>query len=598
MRSLRHRLLLFTGLALVGFGGLRVASGQEGKPAEPPKEPPAAKPGLDKILDELSKLDPKVLAEHRTKLQAEQNKLNGEIAELKKQVAQRESQAATVKRRIDLLNVLLSKLDNSAAAAKKTAAAMQPASDTPMLKPAEMKAIMVAAKAPKQFLNYEQHVKPIFIEKCAACHNPDKSRGGLIVDSYSSLKQGGGSGEVVIPGDPDSSRLWLLVSHTETPHMPAKQPRMDDARLATIRTWIEQGALENADSKPTVAKKHAVQPMVAQASAASIDGVAPIPTNAPKQLSAPTQRPPSVAALAASPVAPIFAVNGVRQVLIYHATSRELLAALPYSEGEIRHLEFSRDGKWLIAAGGLSGQSGSVIIFDVVSGERLGQVADGYDAVLAAAIDPYRELVAAGGSNRIVRVHDLLTNEIAFEVRAHNDWITAIAFSPDATLMATADRSGGMFVWEAETGRQVHILRGHGGAIHDLAFRPDSNVLASAGADRTVRLWNMDNGSQIKRFNAHGGAVLSIDFSPDSRICTSGADGLVKLWKPDGGGLKTFENLGDWVYETCFVDQGRGAIGGTWTGQLSVFDCESGQRRQQFDTNPAPESPANEALSE
>lgn len=595
MRSLRHRLFLFSGAALFGLGGLPVASGQEGKPAEPPKTPPAAKPGLDKILDELSKLDPKVLAEHRTKLQAEQTKLTGEIAELKKQVAQRESQAAAVKRRIDLLNVLLSKLDNSAAPAKKTAAAMQPKRDAPMPKTAEMKVTMVAAKP---LLNYEQHVKPIFIEKCAACHNPDKSRGGLIVDSYSSLRQGGGSGEVVIPGDPDSSRLWLLVSHAETPHMPAKQSRLDDVRLATIRTWIEQGALENAESKPTLAKKPAMQPIVAQASAASSDVAAPVPTNAPKRLSAPTLRPPSVAALAASPVAPIFAVNGVRQVLIYHAKSRELLAALPYSEGEIRHLEFSRDGKWLIAAGGLSGKSGSVIIFDVVSGERIGQVGGGYDAVLAAAIDPYRELVAAGGSNRIVRVHDLLTNEIAFEVKTHNDWITAIAFSPDATLMATADRSGGMFVWEAETGRQVHILRGHSGAIHDLAFRGDSNVLASAGADRTVRLWNMDNGSQIKRFNAHAGAVLSIDFAPDSRICTSGADGLVKLWKPDGGPLKTFENLGDWVYETCFVDSGRCTIGGTWTGQLTVFDCESGQRRQQFDTNPTPEPPATEALSE
>ena len=165
-------------------------------------------------------------------------------------------------------------------------------------------------------------------------------------------------------------------------------------------------------------------------------------------------------------------------------------------------------------------------------------------------------------------------------------------------MLATADRSGSMFTWEAETGRQVHILGGHAGAIHDLAFRPDSNVLASAGQDGTVRLWNMDNGKQIKRFNAHGGAVLSVDFAPDARICTGGADGLLKLWKPDGGPLKTFENLGDWVYEACFVDRGRCAIGGTWTGQLHVFDCESGQRRQQFDTNPSPTPPVTEALSE
>ena len=35
------------------------------------------------------------------------------------------------------------------------------------------------------------------------------------------------------------------------------------------------------------------------------------------------------------------------------------------------------------------------------------------------AIDPYRELLATGGSNRKVRVHDLLTNELAYEIGKH-----------------------------------------------------------------------------------------------------------------------------------------------------------------------------------
>ena len=169
----RNRLFFFTLFGLIAGCFPLVASGQDNKPAEPAKPKPPTAPPLDKLLDELSKLDPKVLAEHRTKLQAEQNKLNGEIAKLKKQVAQREAQAAAVKRRIDLLNVLLSKLDKSATQPKKTAASMQ------RPKPKEMKATMVAVKVEpkKPLLNYEQHLRPILVEKCVGCYNPDKSRG-------------------------------------------------------------------------------------------------------------------------------------------------------------------------------------------------------------------------------------------------------------------------------------------------------------------------------------------------------------------------------------------------------------------------------------
>ena len=36
--------------------------------------------------------------------------------------------------------------------------------------------------------------------------------------------QGGGSGEVVEPGDPDGSSLWLLVTHKDEPNMPPNRP--------------------------------------------------------------------------------------------------------------------------------------------------------------------------------------------------------------------------------------------------------------------------------------------------------------------------------------------------------------------------------------
>src|ERR1051325_8028539 len=72
-----------------------------------------------------------------------------------------------------------------------------------------------AAAAPK--ITYDEHVRPILREHCFSCHSADKQESGLQLDSYKKAMAGGSSGEVVLPGDLASSRLWVLISHAEEP---------------------------------------------------------------------------------------------------------------------------------------------------------------------------------------------------------------------------------------------------------------------------------------------------------------------------------------------------------------------------------------------
>ncbi|MCH8963849.1 MAG: hypothetical protein IIB58_02725 [Planctomycetes bacterium] len=623
--------------------------------AEEPKTPPpdpAVK--LNQLLDELSKFDPQLLQKHLATLQAEHKQATDQAAQLRTQAAQADARAASIQKRIEMLNILLKgrqpqptsksapeqATETKTAAAspmpqaapppkpkpqappakpkqkpqppksepkpqmKKPAPAMKPASEKPPAAPPQtppqtMTAAPADAPAPKPaLLNYQDHIKPILIEKCASCHNPDRARSGLIVDSFTTLMQGGSSGQVIAPGDPGGSRLWRLVDRQEQPFMPFEEPKLPDAMLATIRTWIEQGALPDANAKPAPPKPAPTpQPAAAVQPLPSAEAV--MPEAGPVKLSTHTVRPTPVSALAASPVAPIVAVSGYRQILIYHLEDHRLLAAWPFDEGRVEDLAFSPDGVWLVAAGGDAGKSGQAVVFDVASGTRVAEVGRQYDAVLRAAIDPYRELIATGGSNRKVRVYDLLTDAPAYEIGKHNEWITALAFSPDATLLATADRAGGLFVWEAETGRLVHILRSHNHAIHDLAFSRDSNALYSAGDDGKVRLWNMDNGKLTKQFGTHNGATLTLDVARDGRLCTGGADRLLKLWKPDGSAIKQLPPLDDWIYSACFDASGEQVIAGSWTGRVQVFSADTAKPLWQFDTNPAPpeEAAGNASVS-
>ncbi|MEC7357511.1 MAG: c-type cytochrome domain-containing protein [Verrucomicrobiota bacterium] len=107
--------------------------------------------------------------------------------------------------------------------------------------------------ADKKF-NYDDHVRPIFADRCLTCHNPDKAKGGLDLTTYTSTMQGGPSGEIVSSGDPGSSRLFLSVSHAEEPKMPPKGEKLSKERLDLISSWISGGLLENSGSKAKAAK--------------------------------------------------------------------------------------------------------------------------------------------------------------------------------------------------------------------------------------------------------------------------------------------------------------------------------------------------------
>ncbi|MCA9101451.1 MAG: hypothetical protein KDA63_09890, partial [Planctomycetales bacterium] len=131
------------------------------------------------------------------------------------------------------------------------------------LKTSEALADETGAAATK--ITYQDHVQPIFREKCSFCHNQDDAQNDLAVDSFSRLMQGGASGAAVVPGDPDSSRLWKLVSHQEAPEMPPEEDKLDGASLEIIKQWIAGGALENANSKADPPKKPMVDPALSMA---------------------------------------------------------------------------------------------------------------------------------------------------------------------------------------------------------------------------------------------------------------------------------------------------------------------------------------------
>lgn len=434
--------------------------------------------------------------------------------------------------------------------------------------------------------NFQDDVLPIFEQSCNSCHNPDRARGGLDLTSMNAILAGGSSGDSVVPGDGAASYLWKLIAHVEKPYMPREKDKLPQAQIDLVKKWIDLGLLPTATGKPIEKKKSSLNLALGDVPTGKPDGPPPMPQYLPLEPSVVTARPAALSAMAANPWSPLVALSGQKQVLLYDADKRALLGILPFEEGFIESLNFSRNGLLLLAGGGIGGKSGQVAAWDVKTGRRLLTLGKEYDTILASDLSADQSLLAIGGPSKRVKVFDVASGEILHNLKKHSGWVTAAAFSPDGVLLATGDRNGGLHVWEAQSGNLFYTLDGHRREITDLSWRADSNLLASVSEEGSARTWEMFNGRQVRTWTAHAGGALSVHFDNKGNLVTSGRDRTVKLWKGDGAAIRTLSGFPEMVTEARYVHDGSRVVAGDWTGAVSVWNVADGKKLGDLSANP------------
>jgi len=88
-------------------------------------------------------------------------------------------------------------------------------------------------------------VQPILRDRCVGCHGPEKSNGGLRLDSWEALSKGGKHGAVLKPGSAGGGMLLSRIDlpRDEKEHMPPRgRPQLSDDELAVLEWWASSGA--------------------------------------------------------------------------------------------------------------------------------------------------------------------------------------------------------------------------------------------------------------------------------------------------------------------------------------------------------------------
>ncbi|MEM9237903.1 MAG: LamG-like jellyroll fold domain-containing protein, partial [Verrucomicrobiota bacterium] len=232
----------------------------------------------------------------------------------------------------------------------------------------------------------------------------------------------------------------------------------------------------------------------------------------------------------------------------------EHVGTLPFPEGDVHDLRFSRNGELIVAAGGRGSRSGKVALFDVRTGERRATIGGEQDIVLSADISADHRFVAIGTPAKKVKIFSTKDGKMLHSIDKHTEWVTAVRFSPDGRLLATGDRNGGIHVWESENAGIVYTLNEHKVRINGLSWRADGKVLASAAEDGKFVLWDMKDGWPMRTASPHAvkrepsrysrqTGTLDIAFARDGRFVTAGRDRTVRWWSADGTSLGEVREL-------------------------------------------------------
>jgi len=92
---------------------------------------------------------------------------------------------------------------------------------------------------------FQEIIQPVLDANCVSCHNPGKTKGGLLLTTHENILTGGESGKTLVVGAAMDSELYkrLLLPKDDEKHMPppGKKPLTDDQKRL-IAWWIDSGA--------------------------------------------------------------------------------------------------------------------------------------------------------------------------------------------------------------------------------------------------------------------------------------------------------------------------------------------------------------------
>ncbi|MFO0014636.1 MAG: c-type cytochrome domain-containing protein [Planctomycetota bacterium] len=451
---------------------------------------------------------------------------------------------------------------------------------------------LARAQAQPPARDFANHVLPILRANCLACHNAQKSEGGLNLETLGLLTQGGDSGSSISIGKSAESELMKRIVATDESAMPPADNTVGAKRLtaeetALIAAWIDAGAPEG-----TMAAVNTMQWKLLP------EGVRPI-------YAIDATSDGQFVAVGRGNLASVYrwpGLDGAKDVvpLVDPAVQAELQTGSPVSHLDlVQSIAISPDGS-RVASGGFrdlkiwrrdNGPYSDTLV-EMLRGSRLVLGSPDNARIAKATHTPSIEILKTSPAQ--------VTHRLVCPAPA-----TSIAWSQDGLrlIAITADTSAHLFVMNYEESTEVREVHAQWSAkleqpLTDLVW-VDSQSFVGRTADRKLQWWTAtpgadanqvtlaktdrlleiadavalcryDEGGQPRlaialadgsirvvngvdgaaiRSLAHGAPIAAIAASADNtKLASAGADGAIKAWNVADGAM-LWEQKSDYDWE-------------------------------------------------
>jgi hypothetical protein len=420
-------------------------------------------------------------------------------------------------------------------------------------------AFFAAGSAYAEPPSFKRDIAPILLSNCLACHGPKKAEGAYRIDTFERVTAAGDSTQ---PGftakDLEGSEAFRRITSSDPKErMPLEGDPLPAEQVALLKQWIEAGLpFDGPDAKAPLASY--IPPPTHPAAPESYRATMPI------------------TAVEFAPGGEQLFVGGYHEVTVWNPADGTLLRRIPSMPQRIYALRHRPGGQLLAVAGGTPGKYGEVRLIKPDSGELVRVLGMTSDVVFDCAFDPAGDRLATAAADGVVRVFEMATGSEQLTITSHSDWVFAIAWNADGSQFATGSRDKTAKVFDAKTGELLITYNGHNQPVRGVAFHPEGKEVYSSGGDGKLHRWSIAEGKKAADASV-GGEAYKLTPAGDT-LLSSSVDSRVRQFNAkEHKQTRDFQGAKDWVLSTAYDAAHQRVAGGTFDGQVLLWNAEDGK---------------------
>lgn len=205
------------------------------------------------------------------------------------------------------------------------------------------------------------------------------------------------------------------------------------------------------------------------------------------------------------------------------------------------------------------------------------------DLVTATALDDDGERLVAAGEGGELQLIGVATGAARWAIEPNLGAILRAMFSPDGESIAISTRTGRVALFKASDGSLIREFARHGGMVNNVRFTPDGAVLMTCSADKRLRMFDVGTGELKQTLVppkpadeasiSYYGDVLDAAVTPDGALLvTVSRHRRIDFWRlPDGEHLDQRQSS-DSVWTVELSPDGSRFAVTTWSGMVEVWD--------------------------